>query len=120
MAFIVKREIISAPATLPLSTAQVRLNTTILVNIEGNVLDVGNITLDNHPSSTFWYAGWGGGCLETHLIYETDRWNLWYHDYCNYNDYILAEKIASGATLPIDGYTMMIPVFFGSVNLIAV
>jgi hypothetical protein len=121
MAFIVKREIISAPTTLPLSTAQVRLNTSILVSYESNGgVEFGNITLDLHPSSTNWYTSWGGGCNETHITYEVDRWRVRYFDNCNYTDYLIAEKIASAESLPVNGYTMGVIVDSGSINIIAV
>ena len=104
MAFIVKRDIISAPTTLPLSTPSI------------------NFTSFAFPTFPWYYDfsncnkidtyAWQGvyQCYTLVVNYQTDRWVIQAGDTCDYNFSNVAYKIASNTSLPTIGYTASDPI----------
>jgi hypothetical protein len=105
MAFIVKRDIVSAPTTLPLSTPSINFTSFAYPTFPWYY----DFSSNCNKTDTYQWEGYST-CYSIIVNYQTDRWVIQAGDTCDYNFSDVAYKIASNTSLPTIGYTSDSPI----------
>ena len=104
MAFIVKRDIIAAPTTLPLSTPKIKFTSFPNPSFPFYFDPPQIIDLAPPYIPDTWYGTDFTVCYSIEVNYQTDRWVVTARDTCDFSDQQVAYKIASNTSLPTTGY----------------